>query len=76
MSRWTPCSRREFIRRLRKLGFDGPFSGTRHQFMVFEQHRLAIPSNAEYSVPQLRMLVQEVVAILARELPLEEWNGL
>jgi hypothetical protein len=43
MSRWVPCKRRLFIRRLRKLGFDGPYSGTRHQFMVFEQHRLAFP---------------------------------
>ena len=24
MSRWTPCKRRDFIRRLRALGFDGP----------------------------------------------------
>ena len=28
MSRWSPCKRREFVRRLRALGFDGPFSGT------------------------------------------------
>jgi hypothetical protein len=47
VSRWTPSSRREFIRRLRKLGFDGPYSGTRHQFMVYEQYRLAIPSNEQ-----------------------------
>jgi hypothetical protein len=25
-----------------------------------EQHRLAIPSNAEYSVPQLRLLLREI----------------
>lgn len=72
MSRWTPSSRREFIRRLRKLGFDGPFSGTRHQFMLYEQYRLAIPSNAEYSVPQLRMLIQEVEGILCREVAMDE----
>ncbi|MCX5733696.1 MAG: type II toxin-antitoxin system HicA family toxin [candidate division NC10 bacterium] len=76
MSRWTPCSRREFIRRLRKLGFDGPYSGTRHQFMVYEQYRLAIPSNAEYSVPQLRMLIQEVEGILSHEVAMDEWNHL
>ncbi len=51
MSRWTPCKRRDFIRRLRILGFDGPFSGTRHQFMVYKRHRLSIPSNTEYSIP-------------------------
>ena len=35
MSRWVLCKRRDFIPRLRKLGFEGPFSGTRHQFMVW-----------------------------------------
>jgi len=38
MSRWAPCKRRDFIRRLREIGFDGPFSGTRHQFTVYEEH--------------------------------------
>jgi hypothetical protein len=60
MSRWTPCERRVFIRRLRRLGFEGPLHGTRHQFMVYRRYRLAIPSNAEYSVPQLRMMIREV----------------
>ena len=76
MSRWTPCKRSEYVRRLRKLGFDGPFSGTRHQFVILGQKRLAIPSNAEYSVPQLRMLISEVQRILGREISLEEWNRL
>ena len=74
--RWSPCKRREFIRRLRKLGFEGPISGTRHQFMVYQQHRLAIPSNAEYSVPQLRFMLQEVARIIGREITVEEWNSL
>lgn len=76
MSRWTPCKRREFVRRLRALGFEGPFSGARHQFMVHKQHRLAVPSNAEYSVPQLRMMLREVEEILGREITVEEWNRL
>jgi hypothetical protein len=56
VSRWTPCKHSGFIRKLRNLGFDGPFSGARHQFMIFGLKRLAIPSNAEYSMPQLRMM--------------------
>jgi hypothetical protein len=76
VSRWTPCSRREFIRRLRQLGFDGPFSGTRHQFMLYEGRRLAIPSNAEYSVPQLRVMIREVAGIVGREITLAAWNRL
>jgi predicted RNA binding protein YcfA (HicA-like mRNA interferase family) len=76
MSRWTPCKRSEFIRRLRKLGFDGPYSGTRHQFMVYQQHRLTTPSNQEYSVPQLRMMIRELEDILGHTVTVEEWNSL
>jgi hypothetical protein len=76
MSRWVPCKRRDFIRRLRAIGFDGPFSGTRHQFMVYEQYRLAIPSNAEYSVHQLRIMIREVEEILGRRITVDEWSRL
>jgi predicted RNA binding protein YcfA (HicA-like mRNA interferase family) len=76
LSRWIPCKRREFVKKLRQLGFEGAFSGARHQFMVYGQHRLTIPSNDEYSVPQLRMMIQEVEVIVQREITLEEWNSL
>ena len=76
MSPWQPCKRRVFIKRLRKLGFEGPYSGTRHQFMVFENHRLSIPSNAEFSVPQLRMMIREVASLLDRTLDSDDWNRL
>ena len=76
MSPWKPCKRRDFIRRLRKLGFDGPYSGTRHQFMIYGQNRMAIPPNTEYSVPQLRMAIREVEGILNRGITVNEWNKL
>ena len=76
MSRWVPCKRREFISRLRVLGFEGPLTGSRHQFMTFSGHRLAIPSNAEYSVPQLRMMLREVERVIGREISSDEWNEL
>lgn len=76
MSRWSPCKRRDFIRRLRKIGFDGPLSGTRHQFVIFGQHRLAVPSNAEFSVTQLRMMLREVEEIIGRRISVHEWNNL
>ncbi len=44
--------------------------------MVYQQHRLAIPSNAEYSVSQLRFMLQEVARIIGREITVEEWNSL
>ncbi len=76
MSQWQPCKRRVFIKRLRRLGFDGPSSETRHQFMVYEKYRLSIPSNAEYSAPQLRMMLKEVESILDRSITSDEWNSL
>ena len=76
MSRWQPCKRRDFIKRLRQIGFDGPYSGTRHQFMVFENHRLSVPSNTEYSVPQLRMMLKEVEGITGRAVTADEWSKL
>jgi hypothetical protein len=76
MSLWAPCKRRDFIRKVRKLGFEGPFSGTRHQFLIYSQHRLAIPSNIEYSVPQLRMMVREIENIMGRVITADEWHKL
>ena len=40
--------------------------------MVHQEHRLAIPIKAEYSVPQLRVLLREVEAILGRAVSLEQ----
>ena len=76
MSRWTPVKRSEFVRRVRKLGFEGPYSGTRHQFLVSGNHRLTVPSNAEFSVPQLRLLLREVGAMIGRNVNREEWEDL
>jgi len=76
MTRWAPCKRRDFIRQLRQLGFDGPYSGTRHQFIVYEQQRMAIPSNIEYSVPQLRMLLREVEEIIGHKITADDWSRL
>ncbi|MFZ2630110.1 MAG: hypothetical protein WA081_08180 [Desulfosalsimonadaceae bacterium] len=76
MSRWHPCKRREFINRIRKLDFYGPYSGTRHQFMVYKEFRLAIPSNAEYPIAQIRMMINEIESILGRVITVDEWNTL
>jgi predicted RNA binding protein YcfA (HicA-like mRNA interferase family) len=76
MAAWRPVKRRDFIRKLRALGFEGPFSGTRHQFMVSGQHRQTIPTNPEYSVPQIRMLLRQVESIIGRPVSTDEWESL
>ena len=44
--------------------------------MAYEEYRLTIPSNTEYSVPQLRMMINEVEGILGRVITLDEWTSL
>ena len=44
MPPWGPLPRRRLIRGLRDLGFDGPYSGGRHEFMVRGELVLTIPN--------------------------------
>jgi len=37
-------SRRELIQRFRALGYTGPFSGGRHQFMIKREKKIRIPN--------------------------------
>ena len=63
-----PVKRKEFIDKLKKLGFQVPFAGSKHQFMIFKNHRLTIPSNKEYSVPQLKFMLKEVERIIGKNI--------
>ena len=40
----TTLSRKELIRKLKDLGFIGPFSGGKHQFMQKDKLKLRIPN--------------------------------
>jgi predicted RNA binding protein YcfA (HicA-like mRNA interferase family) len=40
----SAISRRDLIRKFKKLGFDGPFSGGRHQFMKKGNLKVRIPN--------------------------------
>jgi len=35
-----------FYQKAPQVRFEGPYSSTRHQFIVIENHRLVIPSDA------------------------------
>ncbi|OPY48864.1 MAG: YcfA-like protein [Methanosaeta sp. PtaU1.Bin112] len=43
-NRLVPVSRKELIKRLRKLGFSGPFKGKKHQFMFRGDIKLRLPN--------------------------------
>jgi len=47
MSKLGPVSRVKLIRKLQKLGFDGPFSGGRHLFMSRGDIDVRIPNPHE-----------------------------
>jgi hypothetical protein len=44
--------------------------------MVHKNKRLAIPSNNEYSIPQIKTMIDEVERLIEREINIEEWNNL
>ena len=44
MPPFGPVHRSELVRALRSLGFDGPYSGSKHQFMVRGSVTLRIPN--------------------------------
>ena len=44
MPPFGPIARKDLIRHLRTLGFDGPYSGGKHSFMVKADLTLTIPN--------------------------------
>ena len=61
MPRLSPVSYREFIRRLRQLGFEGPYSGGRHPQMRRGNVTLIIPNphEGDIGVGLLRRLLKQ-----------------
>jgi predicted RNA binding protein YcfA (HicA-like mRNA interferase family) len=43
-SKLTPVSWTELVKRLRKLGFDGPYQGGKHPYMIKNDFVLTIPN--------------------------------
>ena len=44
MPKFGPIKRKKLIYYLRQLGFQGPYSGGKHQFMVHDNLRVRIPN--------------------------------
>jgi len=67
----APVSRRELIQRLRGLGFDGPYTGGRHEFMLRGNRRLILPN------PHRRSISVALLTRLLRQAGIsrEEWQG-
>jgi predicted RNA binding protein YcfA (HicA-like mRNA interferase family) len=67
--RLTPITRRELIKRLRILGWNGPFVGGKHEFMIRGAMKLPIPN------PHGGVLSVAMVSEILRETEIsrEDW---
>ena len=72
MPRLSPISRHDLIQRSMALGFEGSFTGGRHQFMVREDRRLILPN------PHREDIGTDVLGRLLRQASIsrEEWQAL
>ena len=76
MPKWKPCKRREFIKKLKRIGFESPEPGGNRFYMRYGTYTFTVPSNQEYSVPQVKMLLKEIEQGIRKEIPLGEWERL
>ncbi len=72
MPTFGPISRRDLVRYLRDVGFDGPYPGGKHQYMVKGELKLTIPN------PHQGDISQALLARILRQgnITREEWEGL
>jgi len=72
MPRFGPIKRKSLIRHFRHLGFEGPFSGGRHQYMVCGSIVIRIPN------PHQGDIAKDLLARILRQAAIsrEEWEEL
>jgi predicted RNA binding protein YcfA (HicA-like mRNA interferase family) len=72
MPPFAPIKRRDLIQALRRAGFEGPFPGGRHEFMVKGTLRLVLPN------PHQGEIGKDLLARLLRQAGLDRqtWENL
>ncbi|MCY3021662.1 MAG: type II toxin-antitoxin system HicA family toxin [Planctomycetota bacterium] len=72
MPPFGPIKQRDLVRALRAYGFEGPFSGGKHPFMVKGDITIAIPN------PHRQEIRRELLARILRQASIsrEEWEAL
>ncbi len=63
------CSRSRLIRKLRKVGFEGPFSGGKHGYMKRGNYRQIIPNPHGQEISS--KLIKEILR--QANISVEEW---
>ena len=67
-----PVNRRDLLRYFRELGFEGPYSGGNHQYMIRGQTRVRIPNPHQGDIG--RGLLQRILK--QAKVSKEEWERL
>ncbi|TAK60102.1 MAG: type II toxin-antitoxin system HicA family toxin [Bacteroidetes bacterium] len=72
MPSFGPVKRRDLIYYLREGGFEGPYSGGKHEFMIRNQQRLILPNPHVQDISKglLRRLLEQA------GITKEEWEKL
>lgn len=72
MPRLGPIKRKDLVRYLTRLGFEGPYSGKRHQFMIRGDVTLWLPNPHEGDIGR------DFLARILRQAGIEreEWEAL
>ena len=72
MPLFGPVKRKDLIRYLKQFGFEGPYSGGKHQFMVRGEITIRVPN------PHQGDIGRELLARILRqaEISKEEWEKL
>ena len=72
MPRLGPIRRRDLIRYLKRLGFEGPYSGGKHQFMIEDDITVRLPN------PHQGDIGQEFLARILQQARIdrEQWEAL
>ena len=72
MPPFGPIKRNALIRCLKKIGFEGPYSGGKHQFMVKKEITIRIPN------PHQRDIGKELLGRILRQAGIDkvEWEKL
>jgi predicted RNA binding protein YcfA (HicA-like mRNA interferase family) len=68
----STISRRKLIQKFKSLGFEGPFSGKKHQFMIKGTMKIRIP-NPHRSKDIHQSLVNEILQQAG--ISLEDWDN-
>ena len=72
MPPFCPINRKDLIRHLRELGFDGPYAGGKHQYIVKGEVKLTVPN------PHQSDISRDLLARILRQggIDKSEWEKL